>query len=227
MLQTEYSFSQLQSNLYSSIDYSIDNHDKKSFPYLISNQDYQNNGGLDTKNNIIYASLMEFYGKEENMERFLKIIQGQSKVSLRIIDWFVTNYAKKNDTCIISKDGQLRLKVYNEYKAKLNSYNKRQFDPFCRWDRQKIHYKEDMYIETTLGQMNFFKWILQNDIIQYIDENYHTIYNDMKFRGSMSKRKENSEKVTMNKTRKKREELSVSETKNIKKEYIDVVLNFK
>ena len=54
--------------------------------------------GLTTQNGLLLKKLMEFYNKDGNMERILPIINGESEVSLRLIDWFATNYSKKNYT---------------------------------------------------------------------------------------------------------------------------------
>ena len=157
----------------------------------------------------------------------LKIITGESKISLRIVDWFSTNYAKKYYTIFNinenSENGR-RFKVYVDYKLKLKAYSKRRFDPFCRWDRISIPYKKDTCIETTIGQLNFFKWALENKVVDYIEENYEIIEKDMNNRNSTSKRKEQI--VDNSKTRKKREELSVSATKSIKKEKVEIVVQF-
>jgi hypothetical protein len=169
---------------------------------------------------------MDFYKDETNLSRMLKIITGESKISLRIVDWFATNYAKKYYTIFDIEDGanSRRFKVYVDYKLKLKAYSKKRFDPFCRWDRISIPYKTDTCIETTIGQLNFFKWALENKVVDYIEENYETIEKDMNNRNSTSKRKE---VITDNsKTRKKREELSVSATKSIKKEKVEIVVNF-
>jgi hypothetical protein len=107
---------------------------------------------------------------------------------------------------------------------KLKAYSKKRFDPFCRWDRISIPYKNGTFIETTIGQLNFFKWALENNVVKYIDENYETIEKDMNNRNSTSKRKEVI--VDNSKTRKKREELSVSATKSIKKEKVEIVVQF-
>ena len=40
-------------------------------------------------------NLLEFYKNTDNLDKMLNIINGESKISLRIIDWFTTNYAKK------------------------------------------------------------------------------------------------------------------------------------
>jgi hypothetical protein len=109
---------------------------------------------------------------------------------------------------------------------KLKAYSKKRFDPFCRWDRISIPYRDDKCIETTIGQLNFFKWALENKVIDYIEKNYETIEKDMNNRNSTSKRKELLVLTDNSKTRKKREELSISATKSIKKEKVEIVLQF-
>ena len=114
--------------------------------------------------------------------------------------------------------------MYDDYKLKLKAYSKKRFDPFCRWERISIPYKNGKYIETTIGQLNFFKWALENKVIEYIEQNYEIIEKDMNSRNSTSKRKEIV--IDNNKTRKKREELSISATKSIKKEKVEIVVQF-
>ena len=181
-----------------------------------------------TQNELLLNNLMEFYKDENTLNRMLKIITGESKTSLRIVDWFATNYAKKNYTLytIPEQNGNIvRFKVYFDYKLKLKAYSKRRFDPFCRWDRISIPYKNETFIETTIGQLNFFKWALENKVIDYIEEHYDEIEKDMNNRNSTSKRKELS-LDNNTKTRKKREDLSISATKSIKKEEIELVVQF-
>ena len=179
-----------------------------------------------TQNDLLLNNLMEFYKNDDNLDKMLKIITGESKISLRIVDWFATNYAKKYYTLYSYEDIHgitRRFKVYVDYKLKLKAYSKRRFDPFCRWERISIPYKNGTFIETTIGQLNFFKWTLENKVINYIEDNYDTIEKDMNCRNSTSKRKDN---IDNKKTRKKREELSVSATKSIKKEEVEIVVQF-
>jgi hypothetical protein len=182
-----------------------------------------------TQNDLLLSNLMKFYKNDDNLTRMLKIITGESKISLRIVDWFSTNYAKKYFTLypIYNSEGieVKRFKVYVDYKLKLKAYSKKKFDPFCRWDRISIPYSNGTFIETTLGQLNFFKWALENKVVEYIEENYEEIEKDMNSRNSTSKRK--IEPINDNsKTRKKREELSVSASKSIKKEKVEIVVKF-
>jgi len=180
-----------------------------------------------TQNELLLNNLLVFYNKDDNLAKMLKIITGESKISLRIVDWFTTNYAKKHFTLYNltnSLNEVVRFKVYFDYKLKLKAYSKARFDPFCRWERISIPYKDDTSIETTIGQLNFFKWALENKVIDYIDEHYDIIEKDMNNRNSTSKRKEILNDNS--KTRKKREELSVSATKSIKKEEVEIVVKF-
>ena len=177
-----------------------------------------------TQNELLLNNLMDFYKNESYLNRMLKIITGESKISLRIVDWFATNYAKKYYTIDNNQGNVIRFKVYFDYKLKLKAYSKKRFDPFCRWDRISIPYKNGTCIETTIGQLNFFKWAIENKVIEYIESNYDTIENDMNNRNSTSKRKEGV--IDNSKTRKKREELSISATKSIKKEEVEIVVQF-
>ena len=181
-----------------------------------------------TQNDLLMTKLLDFYQQENNLQKMLNIINGESKISLRIVDWFATNYAKKNFTIYnMQKNSEnMRFKVYTDYKLKLKAYSKRRFDPFCRWERINIPYKNNTYIQTTIGQLNFFKWALENKVIDYIEEHYEIIENDMNKRNSTSKRNNASNTATTSKTRKKREELSVSAVKSIKKEEVEIVVRF-
>ena len=182
---------------------------------------------MDSQNDLLLHKLMEFYNKENNLDKMLKIINGESRISLRIVDWFSTNYAKKNVTTYDTENCP-RFKVYNDYKLKLKAYSKRRFDPFCRWDRIKMPFGNKEYsIETTIGQLNFFKWAIENKIIKFIEENYSVIEQDMNLNNSVSKNKKHNDSLeNIKSSRKRREELSVSAGKCLKKENFEIVLKF-
>lgn len=193
-----------------------------------------------TQNQLLLNNLNAFYNKEDHLETILPIINGSSLLSIRIIDWFVTNYSKMYYVVYNIKDtkgNEKRFKVYTDYKLKLKAYSKKRFDPFCRWDRIHIPYKDDTYIQTTLGQLNFFKWAMENKIIDYIKEHQFAIEEDMNHRNSSAKKNKtlkSSEKQLdkftnasiRGKTRKRREELSLSATKSIKKENVEIRVKF-
>jgi len=179
-----------------------------------------------TQNELLMNTMIDFYSKKKNIERILPIINGEDTLSLRLIDWFVTNYSKKYYTILQFKDANgndKRFKVYQDYKLRLKAYSKKRFDPFCRWERINLPYNENSFIQTTLGQLNFFRWALENKVIDYIENNSKTINNDMLKRNSTAK---NKKKHDVKQTRKKREELSISAAKTIKKENVQIVVKF-
>ena len=183
-----------------------------------------------TQNDLLLHNLLDFYKEETKLSTMLSIINGESKISLRIVDWFATNYAKKYYTLYnidnASDETSRRFKVYIDYKLKLKAYSKKRFDPFCRWDRISIPYKNGSFIQTTIGQLNFFKWALENNVVDYIRDNYTDIEDDMNSRNSSSRKKELVVSETTSKTRKRREELSVLASRSIKKEDVEIVVKF-
>ena len=190
-----------------------------------NNNDNDNDNDIDnncsTQNDLILKQLLVFYKKNnnENIQRMLDIINGNSRISLRIVDWFATNYSKEKYTIYTLQDSDgkdYRFKVYNDYKLKLKAYQKKRFDPFCRWERIMIPYGEGTKIQTTIGQLNFFKWAIENKVFE----------KDMNSRNSTAKRKNINQSQPDNKTRKKREELSISATKSIKKEEVEIIVKF-
>jgi hypothetical protein len=189
---------------------------------------------VTTQKQLLLENLMEFYKNSGSapLQKMMDVINGDSKISLRIVDWFVTNYAKKYFTVYeIPKNNSpemSRFKVFHEYKLKLKAYSKKNFDPFCRWERIQIPYDDQSSIETTIGQLNFFKWAIENRIIDYIQSHYKEIEDDMNSRNSTSKRKTTTITPTPSEgiTRKKREELSVSACKCIKKENVKIIVKF-
>jgi RecG-like helicase len=170
------------------------------------------------QNDLLLNNLTTYYSDHDyqQLDKILPILNGTSSISLRIIDWFVTNYAKQH--YVVYSLSNARFKVYNDYKLKLKAYSKKRFDPFCRWEKNVIPYRTNQFIQTTIGQLNFFKWVLDNKILDYIQENYDLIEKDMALR--------NMSKPKTEKNRKKREELSVFASKTIKKEVIEISISF-
>lgn len=172
-----------------------------------------------TKHDLLITTLYKFYNSNDiNYNILLKILNGEDNISLRIIDWFITNYSKKYN--IYWMTNNTRFVVYLDYKSQLKAYSKKQFDPFCRRERIIFNIKE-VEITTTIGQLNFFKWIIQNNIINYVIENLTLIELDM--HNSLKIAYSNSKK---NIHRKKRSELSICANKCMNKQNINIVLKF-
>lgn len=151
------------------------------------------------KNNcqeLLLSSLNNFYDKNHNFKILFKnIIHGNHKLSLRLIDWLITHYSKNKNIYYwinINDNNNIyyklpnidnkyikKINIYNDYRAQLKSYSKLNFDTFRRHERISFYIDDDEFIETTVGQLNFFRWVFNNNIINYVLENYDIIYNNM------------------------------------------------
>ena len=196
---------------------------------------------LSLKQDLLFEKITEFYAKPNNINILLNIVNSNTKISLRIIDWFVTNYSKKNFVVIrkkakstsktLKKDNMVDLNVFLDYKALLKGYSKKLFDPFCRRERVSFKYNEKDSLTTTVGQLHFFKWAIENGIIKYIEENLKDIEADMnsnikKSNNDKKSLKNNSNNTETKTQRKKRRELSQSAVKSLNKHTGKIVLSF-
>lgn len=122
---------------------------------------------IECKPELVIASLQKFYSNHPEIDKVLQYLNGDSPLSLRIIDWFVTKYSRKNFIRYMLH-GQEFL-VYLSYKGQLKAYSKQYFDPNCR--RERIMFKIPNYEQfmTTIGKLNFFRWALESKILDYIE----------------------------------------------------------
>jgi len=199
---------------------------------LISENGINQRSNVVSKLDLLMTSLSKFYADEKNINILLPIVQGCSKISLRVLDWFVTNYCKKHNTVInFERDNrQKKLIVHLDYKNQLKAYSKKSFDPFCRRERINFIYGKGCELLTTVGQLNFFRWAIENNIIDYIGTRLDEIETDM----NSSLRtgdvkvpvKVKEEKVDEEKKRRKRHELSVSASKSVSKHNVKITVEF-
>ena len=130
-----------------------------------------------SKTDILLTSINNFYNEEKNRTILKNILDKKSGISLRNIEWFITNYSKKNNVSYTTSDGKQFL-VHCAYKSSLDGYSKKLFDPFFRSD--KFEYTipgSNEQIQTTLAQLNFIKWCIKNDILDYISDNKTRLFN--------------------------------------------------
>lgn len=181
------------------------------------------NGNIMDNKDLLMISLSKFYSNKNNINTILPIINGKSKISLRLLDWFVTNYSKKRGIVITqyNENNIFHFNVYLSYRSQLKAYSKHQFDPFKRRERINFYYDKNNYIESTIGQLNFFRWIIQNNIIPFILDNSKNIEDDM-----IQAQKANNIRKNNNLISKKRQELSKACTKNMNTYLGARVINF-
>jgi hypothetical protein len=191
----------------------------------ISDNTFDNNFKIiSSKKDLLMQSLINFFTYRFNLDQVIPIITGKSKISLRILDWFVTNYSKKNNIHYqISINNKTKnFIVYLDYKSQLKAYSKKNFDPFCRRERISFIDHDSNELVTTVGQLNFFRWAIENNILIFIKENYDVIENDMNNSlRNLYKKKDGEEK-----NRRKRTELSISATKTVNKHNVSIIVQF-
>jgi hypothetical protein len=132
---------------------------------------------IHCKQELIVNSLQRFYTNRQDIAEIVALLQGTSSISLRVIDWFVTNYAKTHSTAYML-NGQEFL-VYRDYKSQLKAYSKKLFDPFCRRERIYFQVPNHPPFLTTVAKLNFFRWAIEKDILTYIQQHQESIEKEM------------------------------------------------
>ena len=129
------------------------------------------------KSAILLTSIDSFYNIPENRATLLEILNKTNGISLRNLEWFITNYSKQQNLTYTTKNGKF-FTVHCAYKSSLDGYSKKLFDPFCR--TQKFSYSipnSDANVNTTVAQLNFIRWCIKNNIIEYIINNKTKLFN--------------------------------------------------
>jgi len=132
---------------------------------------------IHCKQELIINSLQKFYSDRNDKDDIMKLLEGTSVISLRLIDWFVTNYARQHTISYILNSQEFL--VYMNYKSQLKAYSKKLFDPFCRRERIMFQIPGHEQFLTTVGKLNFFRWAIEKGIINYIQMNLAKIEKEM------------------------------------------------
>lgn len=206
-----------------------------------------------SKKETFYFKIIDKYYRNldpKKVETMIDIIEGKSKISLRLLDWFVTRYANKHkirfETEVKNTDKDKfdqgvdkSFNVHISYKAQLKSYKKKYFDPFRRRKKFKYYFDKEKknILCTTIGQLNFFKWAFTNDIINYVFDNYTAISKVMMNTNKIDKKrklKDKKEKKNKHDSASKiQQEISVKKNginiiakKQIKNDEVKIILSF-
>ena len=152
------------------------------------NHEVLQNIKISSQEYMIIKNLELFYECEDNINLFCYIINSEAEISIRLIDHFVTKYAKHNKIAFKIYENNIEqvINIYTSYKQQLKIFQKKYFDPFSRGDRIPYFMKNNCVI-TTIGQLNFFKWFFSKNVFTYIMNNLDTIENDMNKKSSKEK----------------------------------------
>ena len=179
------------------------------------------------KQELIIQSLQSFYTNRSDLKEILVILEGESVMSLRLIDWFVTNYAKQHNICYIHKSQEFF--VYIDYKNQLKAYSKKLFDPFCRRERIMFQMKDIPAFITTVGKLNFFRWAIEKGVIDYINLHLADIEKEMNQTArelQKIRKEENVKTVSKRVTRRKINPLDNVSSKQMQKHNTAIEISF-
>lgn len=186
---------------------------------------------------LYYRNLKRYYKTNpESIKTMLDIVNGRSKISLRILDWFATRHSKKYHVKYELNDDKIATDEYNfensfvvhlDYKAQLKTYTKKYFDPFKRKKKFQFNCGGETFV-TTIGQLNFFRWAISKKVINNVDENYDQIVKSMNNANKESKKKKAKKVKEVTKTIKVKggKSIKVLAKKRITKNTASIVLSF-
>lgn len=152
---------------------------------IVDAQPFKNDSLKDDDSNYgkeiaILCKTRRFFENEENyscIESILSEEPSGQTVSLRVLDFLVTNYAKKFGVAYTHR-GEL-VSLFAAYKSALRAYSKRSFDAFCRRDRILFRVGDRVPLLTTHAQLNFLQWAIDLGVYKYALRHRATIENEM------------------------------------------------
>jgi hypothetical protein len=199
---------------------------------------------IDGIKDIQYKSLKRFFDDHyEYLDIIIPIITENSQVSLRDLDFTVTIFSKKNPIWYYIYNNETECKekfvLSVSYDNELKGLKKKLFDTFRRSERifYTIDHPERLdkttreiiqeqnnnkcTFETTVSQLTFFKWAIQNKVIEYIQNNIDIIHQAHK---GWNAKKNKSDKTC----RKKLENINYKALKTIPvEENHKIIISFK
>lgn len=119
---------------------------------------------MATRSDLLLEALRRFFEVPDHTQQLKDILEHRRGVSLRNLEWFVTNYSRQTNVTYKTSTGR-QFTVHVAYKSSLDGYSKKFFDPFCRTER--IDFQG---FTTTVAQLNFIRWCIVNGIVDYITE---------------------------------------------------------
>jgi hypothetical protein len=154
---------------------------------------------------LIEINKTNFYLKDENIRKVVQLNDENSDAPrLRAYDWAVTNYAKGHPKSILLQKKGQRATIVDpnlSYEGELRRHHRLLFDPFRRGTH--IFFEIDGLIHrTTVGQLTFIKWCMENEVDQYVESNLIDIRQHM----SSASRKKSLAALTLKKEEEEEEE---------------------
>jgi hypothetical protein len=161
--------------------------DNMSFPFLNYIHDDETENALSKKEEVLLNSVLGWFNEDQDhVQQFSDIVKHKDGLSLRIIDWLITNFSK-NISVSIKTDG-LPVDLYRDYHKNLSAHNKKNFDPFARRRRICIIMFGSETRYSTIGQLNFFRWFISKNLRDFVIDKKSIIEKHMRESEKSSKK---------------------------------------
>ena len=144
----------------------------------------------------------------------MPLTRQDDRLSLRALDWLVTNFSKKKNIVLTNETLQgPPINIHDAYRSMLAFWRRKNFDPFRRHQRIYFYWQDPAHPEagpaleeTTVGQLNFLHWAEIKGVIRYARQHVDQIETDMATCMSAVKTLKKQDKVLG--VKRKRRELS-------------------
>ena len=184
---------------------------------------------VESKDDVLLTSLLQFYADPGHLRTLTDALNSKA-ISLRVLDWFTTNYSKRTNTCYVVRhyDEVKSFNVYLEYKSMLKGYSKRLFDPFSRRTRIDFVDADGRPVQTTIGQLHFFRWAITFGVLEFAIAHANEIETDMlnNMRQQATQQAQMGHPPGSSSRRPKRRELSKAAIKSLTNTKIILTLRF-
>lgn len=142
------------------------------------------------KRRLFEQRLLPFWTMDALRSIFVPIVAECNPVSLRMLDWLCTNYAKRRSVVCLRRSGPDTdvefVDICQRYKNECTEFRRAGFDPFAR-----AHGKQsDDWIlrcdidgrtfKTTVAQLNFLRWAHENEVLRYASDHRAEIAAEMR-----------------------------------------------
>lgn len=114
--------------------------------------------------------------------RIAPLLQHGKPTSLRVLDWLVVNYSKKQPVGYLLRNmhsGSRFFNLHHSYMTWLHTFRRRLFDPFRRGAHVHFATASGVRVSTTPAQLNFLYWALTHEVLDYMVRNHTLVERDM------------------------------------------------
>lgn len=136
---------------------------------------------------LVLSKLEEFYTVQANYDILDLLLdkqrgRAQDMPSLRVLEHLVTNFSRQKGFKFQLPHQDVPMHLYDAYQAELQRHGKVLFDVFAREDRYSTSKhvlaspnKDGRSLKTTAKQMNFVRWAILNNVIDYAQQHLSQI----------------------------------------------------